>query len=96
MNQLTLTATTQRPLQPLIEAALNNELRMLEAAIQQTEKKIRGYEAAHGMSSAQFLQSYENDELPETLEYAEWIGECRLLGRLREKADAYRGITFVH
>jgi hypothetical protein len=34
MNQLTLTTTTQRPLQPLVEAALNNELRMLEAAIQ--------------------------------------------------------------
>ena len=96
MNQLTLTATTQRPLQPLIEAALNNELRILEAAIQRTERKIHGYEVTYGMSSAHFLRRYENDELPETLEYAEWIGECRLLGRLREKADAYRGIKFVH
>lgn len=96
MNQLTLTTNTQRPLRPLVEAALNNELRMLETAIQRTEKKIRGYEVAHGMNSANFLQRYENDELPETLEFAEWIGECRLLGRLREKADAYRGIKFVH
>lgn len=96
MNQLTLTATTQRPLRPLVEAALNSELRMLEAAIQRTEKRLHGYEAAHGMSSAQFLQRYENDELPETLELDEWVGECRLLSRLREKADAYRGIEFVH
>ena len=66
MNQLTLTATTQQPLRPLVEAALNSELRMLEAAIQRTEKRLHGYEAAHGMSSAQFLQRYENDELPET------------------------------
>lgn len=96
MNQLTLMTTTQRPLRPLVEAALDNELRMLEAAIQRTEKRLRGYEAAHGMSSAQFLQRYENDELAETLEFGEWIGEYRLLGRLREKADAYRGIKFVH
>ena len=96
MNQLTLTTNNERPLRPLVEAALNNELRLLDAAIQQTEKKIRGYEAAHDMSSAQFLQRYENDELPETLEFAEWIGEVRLLSRLREKADAYRGIKFVH
>ena len=41
-------------------------------------------------------QRYENDELPESLEFAEWIGEYRLLSRLREKADAYRGIKFVH
>lgn len=96
MNQLTLTATTQRPLQPLVEAALNSELRMLEAAIQRTERRLRDFETAHGMSSAQFVQRYENDELPETLEFGEWVGEYRMLSRLREKADAYRGIRFVH
>jgi len=96
MNQLTLTATTQRPLRPLIEAALNNELRLLEAAIQRTEQRLRGFETAYGMSSAQFILRYENDELPETLDFDEWVGEYRLLSRLREKADAYRGIRFVH
>jgi len=34
MNQLTLTSTGQRPLKLLIEAALDNELRLLQAAIQ--------------------------------------------------------------
>lgn len=96
MNQLTLTTTRQRPLRPLIEAALKNEIRLLEAAIQRTEEHLRAFEAAHRMSSAEFLQRYENDELPETLELAEWIGEYHLLSRLSEKADAYREITFVH
>ena len=96
MNQLTLSTTRQRPLRPLIEAALENEIRLLEAAIRRTEGRLRGFEAAHRMSSAEFLQRYENDELPETLELAEWIGEYRLLSCLREKADAYREITFVH
>ena len=96
MNQLTLATTRQRPLRPLIEAALESEIRLLEAAIRRTEGRLRGFEAAHRMSSAEFLQRYESDELPETLELAEWIGEYRLLSRLREKADAYREITFVH
>lgn len=96
MNQLTLTTTTQRPLRPLIEAALNNELRILETAIAQTERNLRDYETRFDMSSAQFLDRYENDELPETLEFVEWIGEYRMLSRLREKADAYRGISFVN
>ena len=54
MNQLTLTSTGQRPLKPLIEAALDNELRLLEAAIQRTEKRLRQFEAANGISSAEF------------------------------------------
>jgi hypothetical protein len=96
MNQLTLTTTSQRPLKPLVEAALGNELRLLEAAIQKTERRLRQFETANGLSSAEFLRRYENDELPESLDYAEWIGEYRLLTRLREKANAYREIRFVH
>ncbi len=96
MNQLTLSATRQRPLRPLIEAALENELHMLEAAIRRTEGRLQGFEAAHRMSSAEFLERYENDELPETLELAEWIGEYHLLSRLREQADAYQEIKFIH
>ena len=96
MNQLTLTTTSQRPLKPLVEAALDNELRLLEAAIQKTERRLRQFETTNGLSSAEFLRRYENDELPESLDYAEWIGEYRLLTRLNEKANAYREIRFVH
>jgi hypothetical protein len=39
------------------------------------------------MTSAEFLQRYENDELPETLELDEWIGEIKMLQRLQGKAD---------
>jgi ferritin len=40
-----------------------------------------------GFSSTEFLRRYENNELQETLDFAEWVGEYRLLERLREKAD---------
>ena len=96
MSQLTLTATTNQPLKPLVEAALNNELRTLEAAIQRSERRLGEYEVAHGMDSSQFIERFENDELPETLEFVEWVGEYRLSIRLREKADAYRGISIVN
>jgi len=47
------------------------------------------------MTTAEFVARYENNELPETLDSAEWIGEHRLLARLREKADVLRGIRFA-
>jgi len=94
MAELTLTSRRQRQLKPLVETALHNELRLLEAGIRRTRQKLQGFEARHGLSSADFIRRYEQDELEESLEFAEWIGEYRLLERLEEKANTItRGIT---
>ena len=45
-----------------------------------------------GLSSAEFIRRYENDELPETLTLAEWVGEVRMLARLQEKAETLQEI----
>ena len=95
MAALTLTSPRQRPLRPLVEAALQNELRLLQAGIKRTEERIRNFETKYGFSSREFLRRYENDELQETLDFAEWVGECRLLERLREKAETLQEIQFA-
>jgi len=95
MTALTLTSTRCRPLRPLIEAALQNELRLLQAGIRRTEGRLQAFEMEYALSSQEFLRRYENDELPETLEFAEWIGEHRLLERLREKAETLQEIHFA-
>jgi hypothetical protein len=46
---------------------------------------LREFEAQYGMASAEFLQRYENNELPETLELDEWVGEIRMFQRLSTK-----------
>jgi len=79
----------------LVEAALANELRLLEAGIRRTKQRLAQYEQARHMTTAGFIARYENDELPETLELAEWVGEHRMLTRLMEKADALREIRFA-
>jgi hypothetical protein len=83
-------------LQPLVEAAFANELRMLEAGIQRTEQRLQEFERVYQMTTPELVARYESDELPESLEFAEWIGEHRLLGRLREKAEIVREIQFAH
>ncbi len=67
-----------------------NELRLLEVGIRRTEQKLQGFETRYGLPSTEFVRRYEQDRLEETLEFAEWIGEYRLLERLRGKADALR------
>jgi len=96
MTELILTSPQQRPLRPLVEAALNNELRIIQAGIRRTEQRLKIFESQHGLSSQEFLQRYENDEFAETLDFAEWVGEYRLLERLYEKAETLRGIHFAN
>ena len=92
MAELVLTSPGERFLRSLVEAALHNEWRLLQAGIHRTKQRLQAFEAQYGMSSVAFIQRYENDELQETLDFAEWIGEYRLLERLREKADTLKNI----
>jgi len=96
MSVLTLTSPNERSLRPLVEAALNNELRIIQAGIRRTEERLRAFESQYGFPSQEFLQRYENDEFPETLDFAEWIGEYRLLARLYEKAETLQEIRFAN
>lgn len=92
MTELTLVSKQSRPLRPLVEAALANELRLVMAAIRQTEERLRAFELQYGLPTIEFIARFENDELEETLEYVEWVGENRLLNHLQEKAETFQGI----
>lgn len=96
MTELVLISPHQRQLKPLVEAALHNELRLLEVGIHRAEHKLQEFETRYGLPWTEFIRRYEQDELEETLEFAEWIGEYRLLERLREKANVLREIRFAN
>ncbi len=96
MAELILISPRKRQLKPLVETALQNELRLLEAGIRRTEQRLHEFEQRYGLPSAEFVHRYERDELEESLDFAEWIGEYRLLERLREKADTLREIRFAN
>jgi len=94
MTDVRLVSKGARELKPLVEAALANELRLIEAGLQQAKNAIRTFESRYQMPSQDFLVRYENDEIEESMDFAEWIGEIRLLERLQEKAETLRDIRF--
>ena len=96
MAELKLISDHERQLKPLVEAALKNELRLLEAGINRTQQNMRKFEERFHLSTLEFIGRYENDEMEETMDYAEWIGEHRMLERLCEKAETLRGIRFAN
>ena len=95
MHELKLVSKSKHQLKPIVEAALKNELRLIETGIRQTEQRLRKFEEKYQRKTREFISSYENDELEETMDFAEWIGESRLLQRLCEKADTLRDIKFA-
>ena len=95
MAELILRSSRAQILKPLVQAALHNELRLLEAGIRRAHERLREMEARYAISTPEFLKRFENNEFDETLEFAEWIGEHRLLERLQEKAQALREVEFA-
>jgi hypothetical protein len=95
MAELILRSPRQRSLKSLVEAALQNELRLLQAGIRRSRLKLQELETRYEFSTDEFLQRYENNQLQETLEFTEWVGEHRLMQRLQEKAQTLQEIKFA-
>jgi hypothetical protein len=68
----------------------------MEAGIRRTEQRLLEFEEKYHLETQEFISRYENDEMEETTNFDEWIGEFRLLKRLREKADTLRDIRFAN
>lgn len=96
MANVRLISKHNRQIKPVVEAALANELRLLETGIRQTRQRLQEFEKKYKMPTQDFISSYENDEIEETMDFVEWIGEFRLLKRLREKADTIKDIQFAN
>jgi hypothetical protein len=96
MNELKLVSKRAESIKPLVEGAIAAALRSTEDGIQKTQLHLQEFERTYQMLTEDFIQRYENDEFQETLEFAEWIGEQRMLKRLQEKAERLREIEFAN
>jgi hypothetical protein len=94
MAELILRSNDADPLRLIVEGAIAGELRSTKTGIQIGEARIQAFEKHYGMASSEFLQRYENYELQETLELAEWIGEIRMLAGLKNDAEKLQSIEF--
>jgi phage shock protein A len=96
MGELTLISPRPEPIQPLVEAALANEVRLLEVGLRQTEHRLQLFEEKYQLSTPEFINRYANDEIEETLETIEWLGEYRMAQRIQEKIDRLKEIRFAN
>ncbi|AFZ11046.1 hypothetical protein Cri9333_0043 [Crinalium epipsammum PCC 9333] len=98
MGELKIICEHPESLRNLIEEVVTQKLRSLEDGIHRTQERLKEFETKYQLSTEEFLRRFENDELQHRLdmEFDEWIGEYRMLKRLKQKADKLRGIEFVN
>ena len=81
-------------LQPLLTSAVAAKLRVLEIALRQTERRLTAFERQHQMSTRDFVASYARNEMAETLDTIEWLGEYRMAQSLQDEMDALKALRF--
>jgi hypothetical protein len=59
----------------------------LETSLSVTEERLRVFEAQYCMTTAEFVTRYADDQIQETLETIEWLGEYRMARLLQQKLD---------
>lgn len=96
MTELTIISSSEVSLQPLIESAIANQLRVLAVGMRQAQHRIHAFEEQFGMTTADFVRRYANNEISETLDTIDWLGEYRMAQRIQEKIDTLKEIRFAH
>ncbi len=87
-TQVIVTAPTGPiALRPLLEAAMSVQLRVIKTGLRRTERRLQNFESQYNMSSEEFYQRLTQDQIEETLDTIEWVGEYHTLLRLRQQHE---------
>jgi hypothetical protein len=85
VQQIMIQTPDAKRLKPLLKSVIANELHDVEHGIRLTHNKLKAFEKQCDMRSAEFERRFTPDDLGETLDFIEWMGEIETLRLLDEK-----------
>lgn len=85
MQHITISTDSTTALKPLLESAIQTELRLLKLGIGRTRERIAVFEQEYELSSDEFEKLLHSDGIQENLDFIEWSGEIETLRRLQNK-----------
>jgi hypothetical protein len=90
LQEITIKTNASESLKPLVEAAIRNQVKVLQHGVQRTKERIAEFEKRAGMSSAEFEQKLLSDQIEETIEAIDWNME---LAALRLLESQYQSLS---
>ena len=91
-QEIRVSSDASVPIKPLIESAIQAELRMLDLALQRTRERVLDFEGMYGMASKEFETRFESGNVTESLDFIEWAGELKTLQLLNAQREALLGV----
>ena len=85
LQQITIEIQDASEFESVLRGALDREVHLVEYAILRTWDRLREFEQRFGMSTDEFKRRFNADDLGETLDFIEWVGEIDTLRLLEEK-----------
>lgn len=90
LQEIVIKTNAHESLKPLVEAAIRNQIKVLRHGVQRTKERIAEFEKRAGMSSVEFEQKLQADEIAETIETIDWNME---LAALRLLESQYQSLS---
>jgi hypothetical protein len=85
LQQVTIKTRDRATLKPLLESAIENEMKLLSLGLDRTRKRLAEFERKYDMTSAEFERRLNALELTETVEFADWRMEIGMLHLLESQ-----------
>jgi phage shock protein A len=73
--------------QRVAESAHADEVQSLETALRQSEVRLHTFESTFRQTTTEFISRYAQNEIDETLESIEWLGEARMAQHIQRRIE---------
>ncbi len=84
MTRIIVESPSAAHVKPLIQAALDHEVRVLKIGLQKTTRNLNHFEQQFGIDSEKFYQEFQTGTLGDEMAYMKWAGEYETLIQLQE------------
>jgi len=95
LQQLIIRTRDKSSLRPLLESAIENQKKALQAGIERTQARLAEFERRYGMTSKEFERRLIARELSETFDFTDWRMEIGMLALLEKKYAALQEAHIV-
>ena len=95
LQQLVISTHDKTSLRPLLESAIENQKKTLNAGLARTQARLTEFELRYGMTSAEFERRLNAREIEETFDFTDWRMELGMLALLRQKYATLQEAHFV-
>jgi hypothetical protein len=85
LQQIIIKSETGESLKPLVEIAIQNQLKSLQHGIKRTKERLAAFEGQFGMKSAEYVRRLKVGEITENLDTIDWFMEIEALRLLEEQ-----------